>query len=79
MDSYWLDFTDTNKGEGSERDITVDATVHGIHWETIKNHLACTIGGIGARTGNDGTYESAITVKGFSDEAHENQVGVWYE
>jgi hypothetical protein len=58
-------------GVSGQDDVTVNATVTGIH-STVTHSFACTLGGIAPGTHTGGTYEGSVTVKGYKHEsAHE--------
>lgn len=61
---YGVTYKDgTNPATGKE-DVTVTATVEGIHYTT---NIICQFGGL-TGTDTDGFYEGAVTVDGFKDE-----------
>jgi len=62
----------TNGVSGGKWDVKVDVTVDNIHYTTTES---CGFFGLPA-TGNDGFLTETVTVKGYSDAAHTNQVDV---
>jgi hypothetical protein len=68
----------TNGTENGKGDVTVKATVTGIH-AVVTDSFLCTIGGINPGTYTNGTYTGSVTVTGYKDgQAHTvaNQVGI---
>jgi hypothetical protein len=65
----------TNEGVGSTRDVKVTTTATNLVYNVYGPGTIC--GTLGQH--NDGRPTGSITVKGYSDEAHTNQVGIWVE
>jgi len=62
----------TNEESGGKWDFKIDVTVDKIHYTSTS---ACSFFGL-PTTGNDGFLTETMTVKGYSDAEHKNQVDV---
>jgi hypothetical protein len=64
-----------NEGAGETRDLLVTSTLNGIAYTVVGPGFIC--GALGASA--NGTYTGSSTLKGFKNEAHTEQAGVWVE
>lgn len=66
--------TFTNEGSGATRDVLVTANVSGISTKVEGSELLCGTNGT-----RSATYTGSVLTKGYSNETHKTQHGIWVE